>query len=87
MMDIVEMFDGNVKGVYGNHTCFSLQTSINEDDENLTTAHHRHLRESYLDSRTPQLHLCQRCTSRHTSSAKPITLSKLTTSTSHEKFG
>ena len=44
--DIVEMFDGNVKGVQiiGNNTCLSLQTSIEEDDENLTTAHHRHLR-------------------------------------------
>ena len=44
--DIVEMFDGNVRGVQilGNNTCLSLQTSIEEDDENLTTAHHRHLR-------------------------------------------
>jgi hypothetical protein len=44
--DIVEMFDGNVRGVQilGNNTCLSLQTSIEEDDDNLTTAHHRHLR-------------------------------------------
>ena len=46
--DIVEMFDGNVRGVQilGNNTCLSLQTSMIdwEDDENLTTAHHRHLR-------------------------------------------
>ena len=47
MVDIVEMFDGNVRGVYGNNSCLSLQTSIEEDDENLTTAHHRHLRKLY----------------------------------------
>ena len=44
MEDILQMFDENVKGVYGNHTCISLQTSIDEEDENLTSHHHRHLR-------------------------------------------
>ena len=44
MEDILQMFDDNVKGVYGNHTCISLQTSIDEEDENLTSHHHRHLR-------------------------------------------
>lgn len=48
MSNIVDMFEGNVKGVYGNHTCLSLQTTIEEDDENLTTAHHRHLRKTFL---------------------------------------
>ena len=46
MDDILQMFDENVKGVYGNHTCISLQTSIDEEDENLTSHHHRHLRKS-----------------------------------------
>ena len=46
MTNILTMFDGQIKGVYGNHTCLSLQTSIDEDDENLTTAHHRHLSKS-----------------------------------------
>ena len=46
MDDILQMFDENVKGVYGNHTCISLQTSIDEEDENLTSHHHRHLRKT-----------------------------------------
>ncbi len=43
------MFDadetGNVKGLYGNLTCFSQMTSYeSEDEDNLEPMHHRHLR-------------------------------------------
>ena len=51
LSDILQMFDDNIKGVYGNHTCLSLQTSIDENDENLTTAHHRHLRKNKIKIR------------------------------------
>ena len=45
LTELLEMFSGsNLKGIYGNHTCLSLQTSIDENDENLTTVHHRYLR-------------------------------------------
>jgi hypothetical protein len=44
MTELFSMFsNGTVKGIYGNHTCLSQQTTIDENDENLTTAHHRHL--------------------------------------------
>ena len=48
LTELLQTFSGsNLQAIYENNTCFSLQTSIDENDENLTTVHHRYLRKFY----------------------------------------
>lgn len=49
LTELLQTFSGsNLQGNYENNTCLSLQTSIDENDENLTTVHHRYLRKYLL---------------------------------------
>ena len=51
LTELLQTFSGsNLQGNYENNTCLSLQTSIDENDENLTTVHHRYLRKYLLIS-------------------------------------
>ena len=56
LTELLQTFSGsNLQGNYENNTCLSLQTSIDENDENLTTVHHRYLRK-YLYKYLINLH-------------------------------
>ena len=57
LTELLQTFSGsNLQGNYENNTCLSLQTSIDENDENLTTVHHRYLRKYYSRGSSPNAH-------------------------------